>query len=120
MSQFDLGKAEISPNTPVVAGSFATITYTYTAGHPMDYAGYIKITFRNMEDFGQPQFDDPKAPNYCTVKATGGSRVIPRWDPKGGVRPSNKALYLIIRDQYLDRGEQVQVVFGDTSGGSPG
>ncbi len=120
MSYFDLGKAEISPNTPVVAGSFATITYTYTAGHPMDYAGYIKITFRNMEDFGQPQFDDPKAPNYCTVKATGGSRVIPRWDPKGGVRPSNKALFLIIRDQYLDHGEQVQVVFGDTSGGSPG
>ena len=120
MSQLDLGKAEISPNTPVVAGSYATITYTYTAGHPMDYAGYIKITFRNMEDFGQPQFEDPKASNYCTVKATGGSRVIPRWDPKGGVRPSNKALYLIIRDQYLDRGEQVQVVFGDTSGGSPG
>ena len=120
MTQFDLGKAEISPNSPVVAGSFATITYTYTAGHPMDYAGYIKIAFRNMEDFGEPQFDDPKAPNYCTISATGGSRIIPRWDRKGGVRPSNKALFLIIRDKYLDRGEQVCVVFGDTSGGSPG
>jgi hypothetical protein len=120
MTQFDLGKAVISPNTPVVAGSFATITYTYTAGHPMDYAGYLKIAFRNMEDFGAPQFDDPQAPNFCSVSATGGSRIIPRWDNKGGVRPSNKALYLIIRDQYLDRGEQIRVVFGDTSGGSPG
>ena len=120
MTQFDLGKAEISPNTPVVAGSYTTITYTYTAGHPIDYAGYIKITFRNMEDFGAPQFDDPRAANFCTVSATGGSRVIPRWDRKGGVRPSNKALYLIIRDKYLGHGEQVRVVFGDTSAGSPG
>lgn len=120
MTQFDLGNAEISPNKPVVAGTFATITYTYTAGHPMDYAGYIKVAFRNMEDFEAPQFDDPQAPNYCTVSATGGSRVIPRWDNKGGIRPSNKALYLIIRDQYLDRGERIQVIFGDTSGGSPG
>lgn len=120
MSQFDLGRAEVTPNNPVVAGSYATITYTYIAGHPIDYAGYIKIAFRNMEDFGQPQFDDPQAPNFCSVKASGGSRVIPRWDAKGGVRPSNKALFLIIRDQFLDRGEQVQVVFGDTSGGSPG
>jgi hypothetical protein len=120
MTQFDLGKAEISPITPVVAGTFATITFTYTAGHPMDYAGYLKIAFRNMEDFGAPQFDDPKAPNYCSVSATGGSRVIPRWDNKGGIRPSNKALFLIIRDQYLDHGERIQVIFGDTSGGSPG
>ncbi|MBM3137430.1 MAG: DUF3604 domain-containing protein [Chloroflexi bacterium] len=120
MTQFDLGKAAITPNKLIVAGTFATITYTYTAGHPMDYAGYLKIAFRNMEDFGAPQFDDPQAPNYCSVSATGGSRIIPRWDNKGGVRPSNKALFLIIRDQYLDRGEQIQVVFGDTSGGSPG
>jgi len=120
MTQFDLGKAVIFPNTPVVAGTYTTITYTYTAGHPMDYAGYLKIAFRNMEDFGAPQFDDPQAPNFCSVSATGGSRIIPRWDNKGGVRPSNKALFLIIRDQYLDRGEQIQVVFGDTSNGSPG
>lgn len=120
MTQFDLGKALIQPNKPVVAGSYATITYTYTAGHPMDYAGYIKIAFRNMEDFGTPQFEEPKAPNYCSVSATGGSRIVPRWDRKGGIRPSNKALFLIIRDQYLDRGEKVQVIFGDTSGGSPG
>jgi len=48
MTQFDLGKAEIHPDSPVVAGSYATITYTYTAGHPMDYTGYVKIAFRNM------------------------------------------------------------------------
>ena len=120
MTTFDLGKAEIKPLIPVVAGSYATITYTYTAGHPIDYAGYIKIAFRNMEDFGAPQFDDPVAPNYCTISTTGGCRVLPRWDNKGGVRPYNKALFLIIRDQYLDSGEQVRVVFGDTTGGSPG
>jgi hypothetical protein len=120
MIEFDLGKATVSPNKPFVAGSYATITYTYTAGHPMDYAGYIKLTFRNMDDFGTPQFEDPAAPNYCTVHTSGNSRIIPRWDRKGAERPSNKAIYLIIRDEFVDRGDVITVVFGDTSGGSPG
>lgn len=120
MTNFDLGHAEVTPNTPVVAGTFTTITFTYSAGHPMDYAGYVKIAFRHMNDFGTPQFDNPSAPNYCTVSTTGKSRIEPRWDPKGHIRPFNKALYLQIRDQYLDRGEKIMVVFGDTSKGSPG
>jgi hypothetical protein len=36
MTTFDLGTAEITPKTPLIAGSFNTVTYTYTAGHPMD------------------------------------------------------------------------------------
>ncbi len=51
-----------------------TITFTYTAGHPMDRAGYVKIVFRHMDDFGTPQFDNPEAPNYCTVSTA--SRTI--------------------------------------------
>jgi len=119
-SEFDLGRAEVFPQKAFVAGSYATITYTYTAGHPMDYAGYIKITFRNMDDFGTPQFDDPAAPNYCTVTTTGNSRIVPRWDRKGGERPKNKAIYLLIRDEFVDTGDVITIVFGDTSGGSPG
>jgi len=120
MSEFDLGKADVFPKKAFVSGSYATITYTYTAGHPIDYAGYIKITFRNMDDFGTPQFNDPSSSNYCSVSTTGHSRIIPRWDRKGAIRPSNKAIYLQIRDEFVNRGDVITIVFGDTSGGSPG
>jgi hypothetical protein len=73
-----------------------------------------------MDDFGEPQFDDSQAPNFLSIRTTGGCRIIPRWDRKGDIRPINKVLFLSIRDQFLDRGEQVIVTFGDTSGGSPG
>ena len=43
---FDLGEAAIQPDQPVAAGQYMTVNFTYTAGHPIDDSGYIKITFR--------------------------------------------------------------------------
>ena len=76
--------------------------------------------FRSVGDFGTPQFDDPAAPNYCTIRTTGDCRIEPRWDPKGNTRPWVHSLYLKVTRGYLDRGEQIVVLFGDTSEGSPG
>jgi hypothetical protein len=118
--QIALGKAIIRPNQPVVAGSFTTITFTYTAGHPIDDSGYVKVAFRSVSDFGAPQFDDPAAANYCTVHTSGDCRIEPRWDPKGHTRPWSRALFLKVRSGFLDRGQDIVVVFGDTSGGSAG
>jgi len=120
MSAFDLGKAQLTPRGPVVAGSYVTLTYTYTVGHPVDDSGYVMIAFRQVGDFGPPQFADPAAPNYCSVQTTGDCRILPRWDPKGHRRPWSKALYLQVRFGFLDADEKVIVTFGDTSGGSPG
>ncbi|MEW5720063.1 MAG: hypothetical protein AB1817_15665, partial [Chloroflexota bacterium] len=78
MQQYDLGQAIIQPNQPIVAGSFTTICFTYTCGHPIDDSGFIKITFRSVSDAGAPQFDDPAAPNYCTVSTTGDCVIEPR------------------------------------------
>ena len=120
MQSLDLGRAELTPNAPVVAGSYTSLALTYTAGHPIDDSGYIKVVFRQVSDFAAPQFTDPSAPNYWSVSTTGDCRIVPRWDPKGNTRPWSKALYLQIRFGYLDRGESVTVVFGDRSQGSPG
>jgi len=120
MIDLNLGKATIDPDGAIIAGSFTTLTYTYTAGHPIDDSGYIKITFRSVSDCGTPQFDHPSKPNYCTVSTTGYCRIEPRWDPKGNTRPWSQALYLKIRYGYLDKDERIQVIFGDTSKGSPG
>jgi hypothetical protein len=71
MQKIDLGTAVIEPSEPVVAGSFTTLTFTYTAGHPIDDTGFVKLAFRFASDFGTPQFDAPHHPNYCSVATTG-------------------------------------------------
>ena len=120
MQYIDPGKAIIQPNQPVVAGSFTTITFMYTAGHPVDDSGYVMIAFRTVGDFGTPQFDNPAAPNYCSIQTTGDCRIESRWDPKGNTRPWSRALFLKVRGGFLNKEENIIVVFGDTSGGSPG
>ena len=119
-TRIDLGRAWIDPGAPVVAGSFTTVTYTYMAGHPVDDSGHVKIAFRQMGDFGTPQFSDSVAPNHCVVRTTGDCSIEPRWDPKGHERPWSGALYLRVHKGFLAAGERIVVVFGETSGGSPG
>jgi hypothetical protein len=120
MQTYNLGRATITPDRPVAAGDFVTLTFTYTAGHPIDDSGYIKIAFRSVSDFGTPQFSDPALSNYCRVETDGGCRILPRWDPQGHTRPWSKAIYLQVRGGYLDEGEHITVTFGERSGGSPG
>ena len=120
MRKLDLGKATVTPARPITAGAYVTLEYTYTAGCPIDDSGFIKIVFRQMGDFAVPQFDDPSAANWCSVSVSGTSRIIPRWDPKGHTRPWSKALYLQVRLGHLETGEQIKVIFGDTSGGGAG
>jgi hypothetical protein len=120
MHFIDLGHAAIRPDQPVVAGSFATLRYTYTAGHPIDDTGYVKIAFRYAGDFGRPQFDRPSAPNYCRVHTTGDCRIEPRWDPKGHTRPWGRAILLKVTGGFLDRAQEIVVILGDRSHGSPG
>ena len=120
MDNFDLGTITIDPQTPVVAGSYAAVTLTFTAGHPIDDTGYLKIVFRYAGDFGVPQFTDPSAPNYCAIATNANCRIEPRWDAKGHTRPWGKALFLKVMGGFVNTGEQIFIVFGDTSGGSSG
>lgn len=120
MCSFDLGRAELDSNEPVVAGSYTSRMLTYTSGHPIDDSGYVKVVFRHVADFGTPQFTNPSEPNYCTIETTGDCRIVPRWDSKGHTRPWSQALYLQIRFGYLDGGECIRIIFGDRSQGSPG
>lgn len=120
MRGIDLGRAHIQPAGPVEAGSFTTITFTYTAGHPIDDTGYLKIAFRQPADFGTPQFGDPTAPNYCTVSTSGDCRLEPRWDQKGNTRPWPLSLHLKVMSGFLNTGEEIVVIFGNTTKGSPG
>ncbi|MFC2062752.1 DUF3604 domain-containing protein [Chloroflexota bacterium] len=117
---FNLGKAQIYPKGDFEAGAFTTVTYTYTAKYPIDDSGYIKIVFRQMGDFGIPQFNNPDKPNYCTVYTSGNCRIVPTWENRGHIRPWHLSLFLKVTNGFLGRGERVVVIFGDCSRGSQG
>ena len=116
-----MGHAEISPATPVEAGSFATLTFTYTAGlFGIDDTGGIKICFRATSDMGKPQLTNPTAPNYVTVKASNGVALGALFDARLNIRPWPNTLFIRTRSGFLRAGDTITVVFGDRSAGSPG
>ena len=88
-----LGYAEITPKGEFAAGSYASFTLTYTAGlYGIDDSGSLRICFRFASDQSNPQFDDPKGVNYCTVEASNGATLQLRWDQKANVRPWDRTL----------------------------
>lgn len=115
------GTAIVTPSGKVEAGSWGTFTLVYTAGfYGIDDSGSIKIVSRFASDQTSPQFTDPAAPGYTTVTASNNARLEVRYDPKGNVRPWDRTLYIKIVNGFMKEGDTITIVFGDTSGGSPG
>lgn len=115
------GSVTIDPGGRFEAGSYQTITLTYTAGrYGIDDTGSLKIVARFANDQGQPQFEDPAAPNYVTVRASNNAVLDLRFVPKLNTRPYDKTILIRVVKGYLRVGETITVVFGERSGGSPG
>ena len=115
------GWAEVSPQEKVVVGSSGTFSLIYHVGrYGIDDCGTVKIAVRFASDWGYPQTEDPQAPNYVTVSATGRSRISYRFDLKGYVRPYQKCLVIDVEEWGLAEGDSITVTYGDTSAGSPG
>lgn len=115
------GWAELSPEGPVTAGSTGTWKLTYHVGeYGLDDGGTLKIAWRFASDWGKPQSVDPTAADYYTVEHSGDGRISHRWDPKGYIRPWQKCLVVDVVEWALAKGDTITVVYGDTSGGSPG
>jgi hypothetical protein len=69
---------------------------------------------------GKPQFDDPAAPNYVSVKASNGAVLHVEYDMKRNIRPWDKTIYIKVVRGFLREGDQIIVIFGDRVGGCPG
>ncbi len=116
-----MGSATLEPKGPFEAGSYQSLTLTYTAGRfGIDDTGSLKIGFRFATDFGPVQFDDPKAPGYTTVEASNGATLECRWEFKRNIRPWSRSLYIGIMKHFLKPGDTITIRFGDTREGSPG
>jgi hypothetical protein len=115
------GWAELSPPDPVVAGSYGTWSLRYHVGTcGIDDRGRIRVAQRSVCDWGQPQTEDPCAPNYMSVSTTARARVQARYEPNGNVRPWARTIVLDVLDGFLAEGDTVTLVLGDKSEGNPG
>jgi len=116
-----MGHATIDPQGAFEAGSFQSLTLTYTAGYfGIDDTGSIKIVHRFASDMGRPQFNDPKGWNYTTVEASNGAVLDVQYDAKRNIRPWDKTLFIRVVRGFLREGDRIIVRFGDRRHGSPG
>ena len=115
-----MGWAKLTPAGPFVAGSYAELTLTYTAGtFGIDDTGMVKISWRTTSDMSKPQFDKPRAANFTTVEASNGAK-LEVWFDRLNIRPYANTLLIRVGRGYLRAGDTLTVRFGDRRQGSPG
>ncbi|MEM7168802.1 MAG: DUF3604 domain-containing protein [Pseudomonadota bacterium] len=115
------GQATLDPVGAFEARSLQSFTLTYTAGRfGLDDTGAIKIVHRYSNDWGYLQIDDPAGYNYVTARASNGSRLQLAYQDGGEQRPWYRSLKVTVRGDGLYEGDQITILFGDRSQGSPG
>ena len=115
------GSAELHGPKNAEVRTWQTFRLTYTTGKlGIDDTGGIRIAFRFISDAGFLQTTDPTAPNYVSARSNGDGRLELKYDRAGGQRPWNETLTVYQRGGYLKPGEQIEIIFGDTAGGSSG
>ncbi len=116
-----IGHAEMTPAGAFEAGSYASLTITYTAGYfGIDDTGAVRVVTRFATDMGRPQFNDPQAPNYVSVEASNGAQLELRFDPKGHVRPWDRTINIRVLQGFLREADTLTIRLGDRRQGSPG
>lgn len=114
-----LGTSTLSPLKDVCAGEISTWTFTFTAGeYGIDDGGTLVLCWKNVSDWGGPQFTDPKAVNYCTITTTGNCKV--RGQYAKYIRSYGNSIRVDVFGGYLKKGDEITLVMGDRSGGSIG
>src|SRR6201990_3624516 len=115
-----MGRIELSPTGPFVAGAHVELTLVYTAGtFGIDDTGMVKISWRTTSDMSKPQFDRPAAPNFTTVEASNGAK-LEVWFDRLNIRPYANTLLIRVGRGYLRADDTLTIRLGDRRQGSPG
>src|SRR3974390_748099 len=110
----------LPPAGPFVAGSYAELTLTYTAGAlGIDAPGMLKVSWRTTSDMSKPQFTDPKAANFTAVEASNGAK-LEIWFDRLNIRPWANTILIRVGRGYLRKGDTITLRIGDRRQGSPG
>jgi hypothetical protein len=98
-----MGSIRLTPSGPFVAGAYAELTLTYTAGtFGIDDTGMVKISWRTTSDMSKPQFDKPAAANFTTVEASNGAK-LDVWFDRLNIRPYANTLSVSPRHRRRGR-----------------
>ncbi len=115
------GHVQLSPKGAFVARSTQTFKLTYTVGrYGIDDTGGIRVVFRFMGDWGDLQTDRPRDYNFVTASTSTDSRVSLVYSKTGHQRPFFRSLTVKLHGGFLREGDQIEIIFGDPSQGSPG
>ncbi len=116
------GHVEIAPKGKFPVRSLQTFRMTYTVGRfGLDDTGAIRVMLRAMGDGGGLQTDDPTGYNYVTATTSSGVPLQLDYSRYGTTpRPRWKTLTIRVAGGFLREGDRIEIVFGDTSKGSPG
>ncbi len=118
-----LGSARLEIDGPAIAGQPVTFGIVYTAGAAgVDDRGAVRVSWRAQAGLGHPQFEDPAAPGYLSVRTVSQGSVRPqaRFNERGHRRPFVPAVTVHTDDGGLWPGDELEFTFGDTSEGSVG
>jgi hypothetical protein len=111
---------------PFPAGSYQTITQTWTVGSlGLEPGGYLMIAQHFMADQGVYQVEDAGADNYVSIKSSNSSvkfKPIPviKLGQHGGFRAPSPNLAFQLESGQLVTGDTVTITYGDRSGGGKG
>jgi hypothetical protein len=121
LKKSSLGWVELKPHRKVVAGEYSTWRIIYTAGSKgIKKGGKLIIAQRWPCDWGEPQFSSPSSPDFLNFKTPPGVEIKPHYERRSYIHPWDNALYLTIDGRNLIEGEQITIIYGDKSSGSPG
>lgn len=114
------GRVRIEPEVPAIAGQYGSWTVRYRVGASgIDEGGSLRLAWRSVSDWPTPQFTQPSMPNFASVRTSGNARLVPSTG-RGGERPWSRIMTITIMEEALAPDEEVVIVLGDLSGGSPG
>jgi len=115
------GEASIKPQSATV-DSYGTWEIQYICGeNGIKKDGGIRISWHFTKDWGDPQFTNPKAPNFVTINHSQNSKLSLGKDHQGFFEyPFTNGRIVIIADEDLDEGSTITVTLGDTTRGSLG
>ena len=75
-----IGRAELTPGQPVVAGSTVDWQIRYTAGrYGVDDGGALKLSWRFASDWSDPQLTDPAVLTVADEAASGPTLELLGW-----------------------------------------
>ncbi|MDE0332566.1 MAG: DUF3604 domain-containing protein [Nitrospinae bacterium] len=117
----DIGRAEIAPQNPIVAGRMGKWRVAYEVGpRGIDQGGGLRFTPPN--GFTTPQFENVTAAGYCKFRCSNEKvALVPALiEPVLGYTFLPASLELKVQGSSLEEGDSIELDYGWTPSGIPG